>query len=193
MIMRKFYFYILMLMPMFALTSCDTDEMIAITLHGTWRGTMYENYYDRYGDYWGNGASAYYTVISFDKRGHTSGTGVEYDEDDYGNVIERSFDWKVDLTDIYLYYSDYYYYNGHRYTDRNYEAIIYNATLDDYYFTGYIEDNAGNRRHFELEYYGDYYDRYSYSRTRSADDETFEPTLENINKHKINTKKEASR
>lgn len=182
--MKKFYVYILAMIAVFTTSSCvfiedNDDEAVAITLNGIWGGYMYESYYDRYEDYF-NGTE-YYTMFRFDRRGYYDGTGTERDEDYYGNIVERDFEWRVDFNTIYIYYSDVYYYNGHPFRDYDYNAVIYNASLNDYYFSGEIVDNSNNRRHFRLEYYSDPWGGYTH--TRSADEPTV-ATAELIELHK---------
>ena len=166
--MKKIFTYILFAaMSACTLTSCEDDEQMAILLDGMWRGTMYETYYDHYDGYFEG--SEYYTMFRFNKRGTYEGYGTERDEDGYGNVVERDFEWKVSWSTIYLYYDDVYYYNGRAFRDNDYRATIYNASLDRYYFSGDMDDNAGNRRHFRMEYYANTWG-YARSVTRSAEE-----------------------
>ena len=168
--MKKYFTHILFLaLSALMLTSCEEDERIALTLDGMWRGTMYDSYYDHYNGYFeGN---SYYTMFRFNKRGTYSGYGTERDEDDFGNIVERDFEWEVNWSTIHLRYDDVYYYNGRAFRDNDYRATIYNATIDRYYFTGDMDDNTGNlRRHFRLEYYANNWGYRSRDITRSADE-----------------------
>lgn len=168
--MKKYFTHILFLaLSALMLTSCEEDERIALTLDGMWRGTMYDSYYDHYnGHFEGN---SYYTMFRFNKRGTYSGYGTERDEDDFGNIVERDFEWEVNWSTIHLRYDDVYYYNGRPFPDKDYRATIYNATIDRYYFTGDMDDNTGNlRRHFRLEYYANNWGYRSRDITRSADE-----------------------
>ena len=49
--MKKLYLYLLLMLPVFALTSCDTDERIAnYLINGNWKGNLQTYYVDHWGD-----------------------------------------------------------------------------------------------------------------------------------------------
>lgn len=165
---------VLALLAIVMLTGCEPeDEQVARTLEGNWSGTMADYYYNRWGDYLqGN---RYYTYFQFVRQSAVSGNGTEVDEDERGDYVEREFTWRVesDYSDwdynysygssggyftIYLRYdSRYFYYDAYRRVGEwvptgAYDAVIYNAHLDNRYFEGYMDDSDGARKYFRLQY-----------------------------------------
>ena len=111
--MKKLYFYLLMTLSVFALTSCDTDERIAnYLINGNWKGNLKTYYVNRWGDAFKDGE--YYTVWRFDGGGYdrygyvTSGYGYEADYNVYNDreFAYSSFRWEVTNGNIYIYYDD---------------------------------------------------------------------------------------
>lgn len=67
--MKKLYFYLLMTLSVFALTSCDSDERIAnYLINGNWKGDLHTYYVNRWGNAFKDGE--YYTVWRFDGGGY---------------------------------------------------------------------------------------------------------------------------
>lgn len=166
--------WMMMAMLAFTFVSCDDDDEIARTLEGTWRGNMYV-----YAD-WGNySVNASYTEVCFlkDPYRYSSGTGywVDYYDDYYWggtNRVASHIEWKVDLGRIHIYFVE----------DDDY-VDIYNYSLNDDRFRGYISWRDGSRNEFELYHvsspnwgsyshwgYG-YYDNYYYSKPASMQDD----------------------
>ena len=111
--MKKLYFYLLMTLSVFALTSCDTDERIAnYLINGNWKGNLKTYYVNRWGDAFKDGE--YYTVWRFDGGAYdrygyvTSGYGYEADYNVYNDreFAYSSFRWEVTNGNIYIYYDD---------------------------------------------------------------------------------------
>ena len=139
--MKKLYFYILMLMPVFTLTSCE-DAEIASTLEGTWKGNMYIS--SRYG---GNTYDATYTEITFeiDPFYFSKGSGYWVDYYDTGrySTITRDYvanhiDWEVTDRTIYI-----------RFREEGTSVKISDYRLSNDRFYGTLYDN-GNVVDFEL-------------------------------------------
>jgi len=168
--MKKF-FTLSMLVITFTMTliSCEReDEKIARTLEGNWEGTMSEYFYSRWGNYLKG--SRCYTYFNFVRQSPTSGYGTEYDEDEFGNAIERGFTWRVnydygydytyDYFDIYIQYDSRFYvydvYENQEYEYRAgiYDAVIYDAYLSGSTFTGKMEGSDGSLRQFYMKYVG---------------------------------------
>lgn len=161
--MKKLYFYILMLMPVFALTSCE-DAEIAYTLEGTWRGNMYIST-----SYEGRTYNSTYTVITFegDPYSISSGYGkwIDYYSDAPWDYIANHIDWEVDKRVIYIHFRE-----------EGTSLSISDYRLNDDRFVGTLYDN-GHYVDFELyhtsspnwnsyRYYDDYWYNGWYSRTR---------------------------
>ena len=129
----------------FSLTSCEEDEFIARTLDGTWKGNMYVSYQvNGMGHYY----DASYSEISFlrDPHSYASGDGywVDYYDDytHYGwerNYIASHIKWEVFNGNIRIHF-----------VEDNTNVTIYNYTLDDRHFTGYIDLHNGGRQQFCL-------------------------------------------
>ena len=106
--MKKFYLYILMLMPVFALTSCE-DAEIASTLEGTWKGNMYIST-----EHGGEIYEATYTEITFeiDPFYFSKGSGYWVDYYDTGryhitrDYVANHIDWEVNNRTIYIYFRE---------------------------------------------------------------------------------------
>ena len=107
--MKKFYLYILMLMPVFTLTSCE-DAEIASTLEGTWKGNMYIS--SKYGDVV---YDATYTEITFeiDPFYFSKGSGYWVDYYDTGryrdisrDYVANHIDWEVNNRTIYIHFRE---------------------------------------------------------------------------------------
>ena len=103
----KKIFYLLMMIPAFVLTSCDTDEMVADRLTGAnwegWLGTYYQNIW---GDEFQDGK--FHTVWRFDAAYYdaTYGTGyeVDYSLTDRRDYAYSAFNWEVRNGNIYIDY-----------------------------------------------------------------------------------------
>lgn len=107
--MKKFFLYILMLMPVFALSSCE-DAEIASTLEGTWKGNMYIS--TEHGDYT---YDATYTEITFeiDPFYFSKGSGYWVDYYDTGkyrtitrDYVANHITWEVNNRTIYIYFRE---------------------------------------------------------------------------------------
>lgn len=130
------------------LTSCDKDADIADTLNGTWKGDMYVEK----GNY-----DAVYSVIRFDKTdGWYSGTGywIDYYQGYYWgghNYIANRIDWTVRDGNIYI-----------TLRDERTHVVIYDYSLNDRRFSGYIDAQNQNHAYFELsrDSYGYDWDKY---------------------------------
>lgn len=175
--MKKLYFYILMMMPVFALTSCDTDEMIADKLTGAnWEGWLDTYYSNRWGEEFKDGE--YRTVWRFDAAYYddygtaTYGTGyeVDYSTANRNEYAYSPFDWVVRNGDIYITY---------RNPDWNNVRIDYrDYTITHNHFRGTMYDWEDRIYDFDLENNASWdwgYYRYSYSRTRGAEADSSMP------------------
>jgi hypothetical protein len=150
--------WVMMAFVSFTLTSCDDDADIARTLEGTWEGNMYASTYynDRYYD-------ASYSQVCFlrDPYTYSSGTGywVDYYDNNYWgnyNSVASHIEFTVNNRVITIYFVE----------DRS-SVSIYDYSLSDSYFSGYIELWSGERRHFKLRHISSpnwgSYDRWGYS------------------------------
>lgn len=182
--MKKLYFYLLMMMPLMAsvtLTSCESDEEIAYTLEGTWKGNMYiSSYYD------GRTYDATYTEITFLKDPYTYSSGNGYWVDYYdsntpwGSYVANHIEWTVDWGTIHVYFVE---------EDTSLDIYDYRLSNDHFYGTIYDGDNEVD---FELYHvsspnwnnyrwgYDDWYG--SYYRTRGADGKTPEKPVRFVRK-----------
>ena len=149
--MKKLYFYLLMTLSVFALTSCDTDERIAnYLINGNWKGNLNTYYVNRWGDAFQDGE--YYTVwrfegVGYDRYGYvTSGIGyeVDYNVYDSNEYAYSSFHWKVENGRIYIYYDDYTWNN----------ATIRDYSIDYNHFYGWMYDTDNREYKFDLENVG---------------------------------------
>lgn len=126
----------------FSLSSCDDDIYIARTLEGTWEGDMYVSYYS---DFYDRYYDASYSEICFLRDPYTYASGDGYWVDyynDYGwsrNYIANHIHWEVNNGNIRVYF-----------VEENSDVIIYNYSLTDSYFTGYIDLYDGGRQKFNL-------------------------------------------
>ena len=144
----------------FTFTSCDDDKEIADTLWGTWEGDIHVT------SYWNNRYyDASYSYIYFNRDPYTYSSGTGYWVDYYSNApwdyIANHITWTVKYGDIKVYFEE-----------DDYEVTIYDYTLSDRYFDGYIytydnkevrfrltktsTPNWGNY-HYGWRYWGDYY------------------------------------
>ena len=139
--MKKLYFYILMLMPVFTLTSCE-DAEIASTLEGTWKGNMYIS--SRYGNV---AYEATYTEITFeiDPFYFSKGSGYWVDYYDTGryrdisrDYVANHIDWEVNNRTIYIHFRE-----------DDTSVVISDYHLNDSRFSGYIAD-GDNDVYFNL-------------------------------------------
>lgn len=156
--MKKLYTMMMMaMMGMMAMsfTSCETDEEIAKTLEGTWRGDMtIEDY---------RGMSYVESEITFLKDPYTysEGTGlwVDYYTDGYYNPTH--IEWSVKYGTIYIYF-----------VEDDCEVEIRHYSLTDNHFRGEFYD-YNKTVNFDLRYasrrYETDYNWRSY-RTRAAED-----------------------
>ena len=169
--MKKLYTMMMMaMMGMMALsfTSCETDEEIAYTLEGTWKGNMYIN------SEWGeNTYTTTYSEITFLKDPYTYSEGTGYWVDYYSGApwdyVANHIEWSINYGVIKIYFVE----------DRDYMEIR-DYSLNYGHFSGTIYD-GGNIVDFELyntsrptysNYnwgYDSWYDNYSWSRTRGAE------------------------
>ena len=153
----------------FTLTSCE-DEDIARTLEGTWEGNMYVSTYFDYNDRY---YDATYSEVCFvrDPYRYASGDGywVDYYNDSYWgrNYLANHIYWEVNNGNIRVHFKE-----------ENSDVVIYNYSLDNSYFTGYIELYNGGRQRFQLRhisspnwnsYYWGYDDRYFYGNGTTFD------------------------
>lgn len=139
--MKRFHTLMTMVaiaMLSFTVTSCDEDEAIAYTLEGTWEGNIYVSHrYDgRYYD-------ASYSYVYFDRDFSRSATGYGYWIDEYSNApwdyVANHIRWEVRNRDIEVYFEE-----------DDYYVTIYNYSLSDRYFEGYIYTYDKKKVHFNL-------------------------------------------
>ncbi len=103
--MKKTVIYFLLCMVSLSLAGCDSDEMKAIVLDGTWTGYL-ENYHP---DRWGNGGKRYHTAIQFVQETMTRGTGREVDYDmssPYNDYYYSEFTWVISNGIITIHYNN---------------------------------------------------------------------------------------
>lgn len=148
------------------LTSCDDDDDddIAYTLEGTWRGNMYISE-----DYGGRTYDASYSELCFSQDPYTYSSGTGYWIDYYSSnapwqYVANHIQWTVQDRVIYVHFVE----------EPETNITIYDYSLDDGYFEGYIDSNAGSHVHFQLThidsphwsdyYYGDDWDDYYYAK-----------------------------
>ena len=145
------------------MTSCEKDELIAMTLDGNWKGNMYVSYQiNGRGEYY----DASYSEVCFLRNPSKFASGDGYWIDYYSNApwdyIANHIRWTVDRGSIWVYFIE----------DR-YEVEIYDYRLTYNYFDGYIytyDDKEvefhltktsspdWNRYHWGTDYW---YDRYA--------------------------------
>ena len=117
-------------------TSCDEDSDIAYTLDGTWTGNMQVVY---------GGYESTRTVIRFIQNdGVYSGTGywIDYYGGNYwhgNNYVANRITWTVRNGNIYIYLED-----------EDSEVVIYDYSLSDGAFYGYVDAENGKRARFTM-------------------------------------------
>ena len=140
--MKRAAFMIATVFVAFTMASCeDDDRYIARTLEGTWQGDMYVS------TYWdGNYYYASSTEVCFlcDPYRYSSGDGywVDYYNDDYWggyNYVASHIKWEVFNGVIRI-----------DFKEGGTSVSIYDYSLDDNYFSGYIELYNGERQGFKL-------------------------------------------
>jgi len=120
--LASFFALAIIALMSFSLSSCDEDHEIALTLDGTWRGTVDSN----------NGS--FFVDLRFYQSGFSAhGTGYEYDEpiNGYSRGTYAEFDWSVNNGCIYLRYDD------------GSNVVISDYTLRSGQLVGYLQ-NARN-------------------------------------------------
>lgn len=143
--MKKFTSFLTMAMIALlslSFTSCDEDADIAYTLNGSWRGDMYVQY---------DNNQSIYSEITFNS-GYDSGTGYWIDYYDRGywggrDYVANHIRWQVRNGNIDIYFME-----------EDTYVTIYDYSLTDYYFSGYIEAENGNRARFRLTKTSGYHD-----------------------------------
>ena len=172
--MKKLYTTLMMAMMglmSLSFTSCETDEQIANTLEGTWRGDMtIEDY---------NGVSYVESEITFLKDPYTysEGTGlwVDYYADGYYNPTH--IEWYVKYGTIYIHF-----------VEDNWDVEIRHYSLNDNRFRGEFYDGYSTVN-FDLRYasrrYETDYTWHNY-RSRAAEDDADSLTI-NRPSHRIKT------
>ena len=143
--MKKIYTFLAMAMvTMMTMTSCDADyedRMEARTLEGTWTGYIDNYYYDR----WGLTGNSYRTAFYFERENAYGGWGyeVDYDARRPSDYWFCDFKWEIVRGNIRI-----------MYYDRNYtDVVIYSYMLDDYHFSGEMDDGfCDSRTYFSLDY-----------------------------------------
>ena len=137
-------FMLLALPTVMTLTSCDRDSMDraeARTLDGTWTGYIDTYYYNR----WHKRGDTYRTSIYFERSNPYGGRGYEVDY----NIASRyadyycEFSWEVINGRIHI-----------KYDDSWGKVIIYDYTLTDTYFDGFMDDGTTRDIRFHLNYDG---------------------------------------
>lgn len=117
---------------------CDEDYEVADTLWGVWEGNMYvENYYN------GMSYRSSYSVIQFDLSPNKYDAGTGYWVDYYSNApwdyFASHIEWVVSDGEIKIY----------SYEDDSY-FYIYDYSLSDHHFSGYIVSEYGEPMKFYL-------------------------------------------
>lgn len=117
------------------LSSCDEDAEVAYLLEGAWRGDMHV-----YSSYNGHEYAATYSEIEF-YSGYDSGTGVWVDH--YSGApwdyVANHITWRVRDENIYIHF-----------VEEGTDAVIYDYSLSDNYFSGYLEVMGGDYAYFRL-------------------------------------------
>ncbi len=155
----------------FTFTSCDEDEDIAYTLEGTWVGNIYVSH-----EWDGRYYDASRSYIYFNRDPYRYATGYGYWVDEYSDApwdhIANNISWKVRNRDIIVYFEE-----------DDYEVTIYDYSLSDNHFVGYIYTYDHKKVRFELVktsspnwnsyHYGwEYWDDYYYGKQNGFVDET---------------------
>ena len=172
--MKKLYTTLMMAMMglmTLSFTSCETDEEIANTLEGTWRGDMsIEDW---------NGQSYVESEITFLKDPYTysDGTGLWVDYYGGGNYVPTHIKWYVEYGTIYIHF-----------VEDNWDVEIRHYSLSSNRFKGEFYDGdktvSFNLRYASRRYENDYNwsGSHYYTRGISADSTAIErPT------HRIKT------
>ena len=141
--MKKFFTFLTMMMAVTTttlFTSCDTrfwvddeDRAEARTLEGTWSGYIDTYFYDRFGF----SGDTYRTTMYFERENGYGGWGYEVDYNIYSRYDDYyycEFRWEVINGAIRI-----------RYADSWNDVYIYDYVLDDYYFSGYMDDGCRDR------------------------------------------------
>ncbi len=149
--MKKLFNLLTVMMALVAtttmLTSCDRlwqdseDRAEARTLEGTWTGYIDTYLYDRFGVT----GDSYRTSIYFERENSYGGWGYEVDYNIYSRYDDYyycEFRWEVIRGAIRISYAD-------SWND----VYIYDYVLDDYHFSGQMDDGCSDRRiSFSLTY-----------------------------------------
>ncbi len=119
----------------FTFTSCDPDAEVAYYMDGTWKGDIYVS-----SDYDGQVYRAAYSEVEFDS-GYNSGDGywVDYYSNSPYDYIANHITWVVRNQNIYIHFRE-----------DNTDIVIYDYTINDSKFSGYIQTNDGTRAAFSL-------------------------------------------
>ena len=163
--MKKLFTYLTMaLVTVTMFTSCDElwrdseDREEAYTLEGTWTGYIDTYIYDRYG----LSGDSYRTAMYFEREDSYGGWGYEVDYDMYSRYSDYyycEFKWEVYGGEIRI-----------RYADSWNDVYIYDYSLSDYHFSGYMDDGTSRDIHFSLSYDNRFdWGYWTRSFTRSAD------------------------
>lgn len=170
--MKKFFTYLTMITMAFTattvFTSCEElwrdreDREEAYTLEGTWTGYIDTYIRDRYGF----SGDSYRTTMYFERENSYGGWGYEVDYDinsRYDDYYYCEFEWDVYGGEIRI-----------RYADSWNDVYIYDYSLSDYHFSGYMDDGTSRDIHFSLSY-DERFDWGYWTRayTRSADNKGF--------------------
>lgn len=136
--MKKLYTMLAMMLMALAFASCETDEDIAYTLEGTWKGNMHIN-----SEWDGRYYNTTYSEITFlkDPYSYSSGTGYWVDyyySDAPWDYVANHIEWTVKYGDIEIYF-----------VEERTTMIIRNYHLYRGRFTGTIYD-SGNVVDFDL-------------------------------------------
>ena len=141
--MKKLFTFLTMMMAVTTttlFTSCDArfwvddeDRDEARTLEGTWSGYIDTYFYDRFGI----SGDTYRTTMYFERENGYGGWGYEVDYNIYSRYDDYyycEFRWEVINGAIRI-----------RYADSWNDVYIYDYVLDDYYFSGYMDDGCRDR------------------------------------------------
>lgn len=138
---NKFYSMVTTLMVVLSalmLTSCTEDQMIGMTLQGTWVGNMYTvNTWN------GNTYKASESEITFttDPFRSTKGTGywIDYYSGYSWDYVANHIRWEVRNTDLYIYFMN----------DGGF-VVLTDYRVSNNRFEGYIYDDNSNPLYFSL-------------------------------------------
>ena len=176
--MKKIFTLITMAVLALTFAACDNryyddyyrgsdyyDSEDAFVLEGTWTGYIETYLYDRFG----MTGNDYRTTMYFERENAYGGWGYEVDynlRSRYKDYYYCEFRWEVVGGDICV-----------RYADSWNDVYIYDYVLDDYHFSGLMDDGCSDRRvNFSLAYDSrfewDYWTR-SFTRSASSDAKAF--------------------